>query len=40
MKIEDLVVELSKDPFNPVLNFDVAVEYEKQNQTASAVTFY
>lgn len=40
MKIEDLVVELSKDPFNPVLNFDVAVKYEKQNQTASAVSFY
>jgi hypothetical protein len=40
MKIEDLVVELSKNPFNPVLNFDVAVEYEKQNQTASAVSFY
>ena len=40
MKIEDLVVELSKDPFNPALNFDVAVEYEKQNQTASAVSFY
>jgi hypothetical protein len=40
MKIEQLVVELSKDPFNPVLNFEVAVEYEKQNQTASAVSFY
>jgi hypothetical protein len=40
MKIEQLVVELSKDPFNPALNFDVAVEYEKQNQTASAVSFY
>lgn len=40
MKIEQLVVELSKDPFNPGLNFDVAVEYEKQNQTASAVSFY
>jgi hypothetical protein len=40
MKIEQLVIELSKDPFNPVLNFDVAVEYEKQNQTASAVSFY
>jgi hypothetical protein len=40
MKIEQLVVELSKDPFNPMLNFDVAVEYEKQNQTASAVSFY
>jgi hypothetical protein len=40
MRIEQLVIELSKDPFNPVLNFDVAVEYEKQNQTASAVSFY
>jgi hypothetical protein len=40
MRIEQLVVELSKDPFNPALNFDVAVEYEKQNQTASAVSFY
>ena len=40
MRIEDLVVELSKDPFNPVLNFEVAVEYERQNQTASAVSFY
>jgi len=40
MKIEQLVIELSKDPFNPVLNFEVAVEYEKQNQTASAVSFY
>ena len=40
MKIEELVIELSKDPFNPTLNFDVAVEYEKQNQTASAVSFY
>jgi hypothetical protein len=40
MKIEQLVVELSKDPFNPVLNFNVAVEYERQNQTASAVSFY
>jgi hypothetical protein len=40
MKIEQLVIELSKDPFNPMLNFDVAVEYEKQNQTASAVSFY
>jgi hypothetical protein len=40
MKIEELVVELSKDPFNPALNFEVAVEYEKQNQTASAVSFY
>ena len=40
MQIEELVVELSRDPFNPDLNFAVAVEYEKQNQTASAVSFY
>jgi tetratricopeptide (TPR) repeat protein len=40
MKIEQLVVKLSKDPFNPALNFDAAVEYERQNQTASAVSFY
>jgi tetratricopeptide (TPR) repeat protein len=40
MKIEHLVSDLSKDPFNPDLNFAVAVEYEKQNQTASAVSFY
>lgn len=40
MKIEELVVELSKDPFNPTLNFNCAVEYERINQTASAVSFY
>lgn len=38
--IENLVVELSKDSFNPVLNFNCAVEYEKLNQGASAVSFY
>lgn len=40
MKIEELVVELSKDPFNHQLNFNCAVEYERINQTASAVSFY
>ena len=40
MKIEELVVQLSKDPFNPELNFECAVEYERINQTASAVSFY
>lgn len=40
MRIEDLVIELSKDPFNPELNFKCAVEYERINQTASAVSFY
>jgi hypothetical protein len=38
--IEKLVVNLSRDPFNPAKNFDVAVQYEKDNQTASAVSFY
>lgn len=40
MRIEELVVRLSEDPFNPQLNFDCAVEYERLNQTASAVSFY
>jgi hypothetical protein len=38
--IEDLVVDLSTDPFNPELNFKCAVEYQNLNQTASAVSFY
>lgn len=38
--IEDLVVKLSHSPFNPELNFACAVEYQKLNQTASAVSFY
>lgn len=38
--IEELVVQLSTDPFNPELNFKCAVEYERLNQTASAVSFY
>jgi len=40
MKIEELVIELSTDPFNPELNFKCAVEYQSINQTASAVSFY
>lgn len=40
MLIEQIIVELSTDPFNPKLNFAAAVEYEKLNQTASAVSFY
>ena len=40
MKIEELVVELSKDPFNPNLNYAVAQEYDRLNQSASAVSFY
>lgn len=38
--IEDLVVKLSHDPFNPDLNFKCAIEYQNLNQTASAVSFY
>lgn len=38
--IEDLVVKLSNDPFNPELNFACATEYERLNQTASAISFY
>ena len=38
--IERLVVDASKDPLSPVMNFNIAVEYEKLNQTASAVGFY
>lgn len=40
MSIENLVIDLSKDPFNPSLNFDLAEEYLSLNQTASAVSFY
>jgi hypothetical protein len=38
--IEKLIIDLSKDPFSPKINFQCAVEYEKLNQTASAVSFY
>jgi tetratricopeptide (TPR) repeat protein len=40
MAIEDLIVDLSSDPFNHEKNFTVASEYQKLNQTASAVSFY
>lgn len=38
--INKLIVQLSSDPFNPVLSFRLAVEYERIGQTASAVSFY
>ena len=38
--LDELIYALSKDPFNPQLNFEVAVEYEKADQIASAVGFY
>jgi FkbM family methyltransferase len=40
MKIDELVADFSTDPFNPEKNFAIALEYEKLNQTASAVSFY
>ena len=40
MKIEELVVALSSDPFNPDLNYQVAQEYDRLNQHAYAVSFY
>lgn len=38
--LPSLIVRLSQDPFNSDLNFDVAEEYLRLNQTASAVSFY
>lgn len=38
--IDDLIVTLSKDPFNPILSLSIAMEYENIGQTASAVSFY
>jgi len=38
--IERLIVEASSDPLDAKKNFDIAVEYEKLGQTASAVGFY
>jgi tetratricopeptide (TPR) repeat protein len=40
MSIEELVIELSKNPFDSQLNFDAAETYLRLNQTASAVSFY
>jgi hypothetical protein len=40
MRIEELVVQLSKDPFNPLLNYRCAQAYDLVGQTASAVSFY
>lgn len=40
MRIDELIIDLSTDPFNPEKNFKAAVEYDRINQTASAVSFY
>jgi tetratricopeptide (TPR) repeat protein len=39
-KIEESVVLASSDPFNPMHNFNIAEEYFKIGQLASAVSFY
>ena len=38
--IDNLLIQLSKDPVNPVLSTQIADEYDKIGQTASAVSFY
>lgn len=38
--IERLIVDASSNPLDPVNNFVIAQEYERLNQTASAVGFY
>lgn len=38
--LSNLIEQLSHEPFNQELNFQVAVEYERLNQTASAILFY
>ena len=40
MNLSEMIVDLSSDPFNPELNFNVAKEYLSLNQTASAVSFF
>lgn len=40
MSIEQAIVELSSDAFNPEKNFNVALAYDAIGQTASAVSFY
>jgi hypothetical protein len=38
--IEQAIIEISSDPFNPQKNFTAAKLYEELEQTASAVSFY
>jgi len=38
--INNLVTELSTDPFNPVLCLTIATKYEEIGQTAAAISFY
>lgn len=38
--LPSLIIRLSQNPFDSLLNFDVAEKYLENNQTASAVSFY
>ena len=38
--INDLIVQLSTDSNNPVISLQLAVEYERIGQAASAISFY
>ena len=38
--LSNLIEQMSHDPFNEELNFKIALEYERLNQTASAISFY
>jgi hypothetical protein len=40
MSLDLIVSKFAEDPFNPQLNFDCAVEYDRLEQTASAISFY
>lgn len=40
MTISNMVKDLSLDPFNPQINFNIAQEYNAIGQSASAVSFY
>jgi len=40
MSINSLIESVSHDILNPFHNFEIAKEYERLNQTASAVSFY
>ena len=40
MSLNTVVSKFAEDPFDPQLNFNCALEYDRLEQTASAVSFY
>ena len=40
MSLDLIVSKFAEDPFDPQLNFNCAVEYDRLDQTASAISFY